>query len=376
MRLIGRFLGFIFATGAIVFVVGAVIAAGVVYTYNKDLPGTEALRNYEPPVMTRVHASDGSILAEYARERRMYLPSAAIPPLVKQAFIAAEDKNFYTHNGIDPEGIVRAVSILVQGGKKVQGASTITQQVAKNFIVGNERSYDRKDPRSADLVPDRIRLFEREDPRTVSERDLSRSRQLRSRSGSTQLLRQVGARTDCRRSVLSRRVAESAERSAPVPQQDRALERRNYVINRMVADGYVNKQDGEKAKGEPLGVNPRALSPNTYVAGYFAEDVRRELADRFGEKKLYEGGLSVRTTLDPKMQLMARRALVDGLVRFDEAHGFPRRHPACRDSRRLGRASGRHSRARRRAALASRRRAGRERHGGAHRHPAAEGKIR
>ena len=90
----------------------------------------------------------------------------------------------------------------------------------------------------------------------------------------------------------------------------------------MVADGYVSKEDGEKAKNQPLGVNPRALSPNTYVAGYFAEDVRRELADRYGEKKLYEGGLSVRTTLDPKMQVMARRALVDGLVRYDEAHGF------------------------------------------------------
>ena len=144
MRMIGRFFGFLFATGAILFVIGAVAVAAVIYSYSKDLPDTAQLKNYEPPVMTRVHAGDGSILAEYSRERRLYLPSYAIPPLVKQAFIAAEDKNFYTHNGIDPEGIARAVMILLQGQKHVQGASTITQQVAKNFLVGSERSVERK----------------------------------------------------------------------------------------------------------------------------------------------------------------------------------------------------------------------------------------
>jgi penicillin-binding protein 1A len=107
------------------------------------LPDYTQLKNYEPPVMTRVHAGDGSLLAEYARERRLYLPSTAIPPLVKQAFISAEDKNFYTHSGIDPEGILRAVMVMVEG-KHMQGASTITQQVAKNFLLGNERSFERK----------------------------------------------------------------------------------------------------------------------------------------------------------------------------------------------------------------------------------------
>ncbi|MBV8848215.1 MAG: transglycosylase domain-containing protein, partial [Methylobacteriaceae bacterium] len=144
MRLIARFFGFVFATGAIVFVIGACVAAFFVYKYQQDLPDYTQLKNYEPPVMTRVHASDGSILAEYARERRLYLPGAAIPKLVKEAFISAEDKNFYTHNGVDPEGIVRAALILLQGSKHVQGASTITQQVAKNFLLGNERTFDRK----------------------------------------------------------------------------------------------------------------------------------------------------------------------------------------------------------------------------------------
>src|SRR6202161_2827021 len=144
MRRIVRIIGFIFATGALLFVVAAAVFAGVVWKYQQDLPDYTQLKNYEPPVMTRVHANDGSILAEYARERRLYLPSAEIPALVKQAFISAEDKNFYTHNGVDPEGILRAGLILVQGSKHVQGASTITQQVAKNFLLGNERSIDRK----------------------------------------------------------------------------------------------------------------------------------------------------------------------------------------------------------------------------------------
>ena len=114
----------------------------------------------------------------------------------------------------------------------------------------------------------------------------------------------------------------------PFLKHERAIERRNWVIDRMVENGYVSRQDGEKAKAEGLAVNPRVLSPNAFAAGFFAEEVRRELSDRYGEKKLYEGGLSVRSTLDPKMQLMARRALVDGLVRYDEAHGFrgPMRH--------------------------------------------------
>ena len=144
MRLIARFFGFLFATGAILFVLGAAAAGVLIWHFQQDLPDTAQLRNYEPPVMTRVHASDGSILAEYSHERRLYLPSSAIPPIVKNAFISAEDKNFYKHNGVDPEGIARAVVVMFQGSKRVQGASTITQQVAKNFLLTNERTFDRK----------------------------------------------------------------------------------------------------------------------------------------------------------------------------------------------------------------------------------------
>src|SRR5205807_7359387 len=122
-------------------------AAGLLWHYSKSLPDYSQLQDYEPAVMTRVHASDGSLLAEYARERRLYIPIQAVPKLVINAFIAAEDKNFYEHGGIDFSGIVRAGIVYVQqlgSGRRPQGASTITQQVAKNFLLSNERSFERK----------------------------------------------------------------------------------------------------------------------------------------------------------------------------------------------------------------------------------------
>ncbi len=153
----------------------------------------------------------------------------------------------------------------------------------------------------------------------------------------------------------------------PYTQRERAVERRNWVIDRMVENGYVSPADGAKAKAEPLTVTPRVLSPNTYAAGFFAEEVRRELLQRYGEKKLYEGGLSVRATLDPQVQMIARHALADGLVRYDEARGFrgPLRHieigldwgAAARRRPGFGRCR----------ALAACRRARRRRQGAAHR---------
>jgi len=322
MRMLARFFGFLFATGAIVFVLGSASFALLLWHYQQDLPDTAQLQKYEPPVMTRVHAGDGSILAEYSRERRLYLPSSAIPPMVKQAFLSAEDKNFYTHGGIDPEGIARAILILVQGGKRVQGASTITQQVAKNFLLTNERSFERK-------IREMLLSFR-------IEATYSKERILELYLNEIYLgLGNYGVAASALnyygRSVNELTLAEAAYLAAlpkapsdlhPFRNRDKAVARRNYVIDRMVENGYVARAVADKAKTEPLGVNPRVMSPNSYAAGYFAEEVRRELSEKYGEKKLYEGGLSVRTTLDPKMQLMARKALVDGLVRFDEAHGF------------------------------------------------------
>src|SRR5215208_1208094 len=142
-----RFFGFLFTLGTILFLVGVAAAAGLMWHFSKDLPDYSQLQDYEPPVMTRVHATDGSLVAEYANQRRLYLPIQAIPKMVISAFLAAEDKNFYEHNGLDFGGIIRAGMLYVQtygSGRRPQGASTITQQVAKNFLLTNEVSLQRK----------------------------------------------------------------------------------------------------------------------------------------------------------------------------------------------------------------------------------------
>ena len=316
MRFVLRFFGFLFSVGAIFFLIGAVVAAYGYWKFSQDLPDHAALAKYEPPVMTRVHAGDGSLLAEYARERRLYIPIQAVPKQVVAAFLSAEDKNFYRHSGVDPEGLVRAVVMNFKGsGKRQQGASTITQQVAKNFLVGSERSYERK-IREA-LIALRIESTYSKD--RILELYLNEIYLGLSNYGlAAAALNYYG------KSVHELTLAEAAYMAAlpkapnnyhPFRQKQAALERRNWVLDRMVDNGYIKRDEADKAKKEPLTVSPRVISPNTIASGYFAEEVRREIGERYGEQTLYEGGLSIRATLDPKMQAMARKALVDGLVR-------------------------------------------------------------
>ncbi len=304
------------------FVLAIGVLAAVVWKYEQGLPDYSQLKNYEPPVMTRVHAADGSLLAEYSRERRLYLPSAEIPDLVKQAFISAEDRNFYSHWGFDPEGIVRAGLIYMQGSRHIQGASTITQQVAKNFLLNSDRTFERK---IREILLS-VRIESAYSKEKILELYLNEIYLGLSNYGVA-----AAALNYFNKSVHELTIAEVAYLAAlpkepsslnPFRDHDRAVERRNYVIGRMEEDGYITAKQANDARAEPLVVNPRVLTPNSIAAGFFAEEVRRELQERYGEQKLYEGGLSVRTTLDPKVQLTAREALVDGLVRYDEAHGW------------------------------------------------------
>jgi len=325
MRLMLRFLGLLFAAGTILFVVGVAAAAGLLWHYSQSLPDYSQLQDYEPAVMTRVHASDGSLLAEYARERRLYIPIQAVPKLVTSAFIAAEDKNYYEHGGIDFSGIARAAVLFVQqygSGRRPQGASTITQQVAKNFLLTNEVSFTRK-IKEALLAMKIERTFSKE---RILELYLN------------EIYLGMGAYGVAAASLLyfdksvhELSAAEAAYLAAlpkapnnyhPFRQRDRAVERRNYVLDRMAEDHYITAQDAEKSKKEPLKVTPRPTGAHIFAAEYFAEEVRRYVNENYTEKKLYEGGLSVRTTLDPKMQVLARKVLVDGFVSFDEQQGY------------------------------------------------------
>ncbi|TDR85389.1 penicillin-binding protein 1A [Enterovirga rhinocerotis] len=326
MRFILRFFGFLFSIGAIAFLIVGAVAGYFLWKFSQGLPDHAALANYEPPVMTRVHAADGSLLAEYARERRLYIPIQAVPKLVIGAFLSAEDKNFYKHNGIDPEGIVRAALRNVRSGSK-QGASTITQQVAKNFLLSNEQTLERK-AREALLA---LRIESAYSKDRILELYLNEIFLGTLIPGRNVHGIAAASLEYFNKSVHELTAAEAAYLAAlpkgpnnyhPFRKTAEALGRRNEILALMVANGYLTKEEGEKARSEPLGINFRINSPNQIASGFFAEEVRRELGDRYGEKALYEGGLSVRATLDPKIQAMARKALVDGLIKFDEAHGW------------------------------------------------------
>ncbi len=305
-----------------------VAAAGIaIYLANvaKDLPDYAVLNSYAPPVTTRVHAGNGALMAEYAKEKRLFLPIQAVPDRVKAAFLSAEDKNFYNHPGVDLTGLGRAILVNLQNfgsGRRPVGASTITQQVAKNFLLSSDQTIDRK-------IKEAILSFRIEQ---AYSKDKILELYLNEIFFGLNSYGIAGAAlTYFNKSVTELTVAEAAYLASlpkgpanyhPFRHPEAALERRNWVIDRMVENGYVSQPDGEEAKKQPLGVTARTTGPSLFASDYFAEAVRRQLIDQYGEKVLYEGGLSVRTSLDPQMQLAARKALQDGLVTYDERRGF------------------------------------------------------
>ena len=324
MKFLVKFFGYLFGIGAVFFLIVAVGAWMYLDHVGQDLPDYTALKNYEPPVMTRVHAADGQLMAEYAHERRLFLPIQAVPDLVKEAFISAEDKNFYHHFGVDPEGIARAAIKFVQNygtGRRPEGASTITQQVAKNFLLTNEVSIERKLKEA--LLSLRIEQAFTKDE--ILELYLN---EIYLGLGSYGVAAASLLYFD--KSVHELTLSEAAYLAAlpkapnnyhPFRHTERAIERRNWVIDRMVENGYVSTEEAAAAKAEPLNVTPRSRGTHLFASEYFSEEVRRTLAAMYGEKGLYTGGLSVRSTLDPKLQVIARKALMDGLIEFDHRRG-------------------------------------------------------
>jgi len=321
------FLGYGFAAAVALFVAASGGAGYVLWKVSKDLPDYESLSKYEPPVMTRIHAHDGSLISEYARERRIFVPINTIPKQVIAAFLSAEDSRFYQHGGLDFQGIARAVYKLVEAkvqGKvrRVEGASTITQQVAKNFLLSNERSIERK-LKEAILA---IRI----------ERAYSKDKILELYLNEIYL--GIGAYGVAAASLsyfnkeLNDLTVEEAAYLAALPKApnnyhpfrktEAALIRRNWIIGQMEENGYITSEQAEAAKAKPLGVRLRKLGAHVFAAEFFAEEVRRQIQREYGEEKLYGGGLSVRTTLEPRLQRMARNALMGGLAEFDRRKGW------------------------------------------------------
>ncbi|MEQ9487707.1 MAG: penicillin-binding protein 1A [Alphaproteobacteria bacterium] len=303
---------------------GVATAVYGLWHYGKDLPDYSQLADYEPPTATRVHAADGRVIAEYAIENRIFVPAEAIPRRVIEAFISAEDQNFYRHQGVDFIALARAVVTNVQHylqGRRPIGASTITQQVAKNFLLTNEVSIERK-------IKEAILAFR-------IERALSKGRILELYLNEIYLGYgsygvAAAALNYFDKSLTELTVGEAAYLAAlpkaprnyhPVRKYEAAVSRRNWVIGRMLDEGYIKPEVAESAQNSRLiVVPPRELL--SVEARYFVEEVRRELVEGFGTDGVNEGGLSVRTTLDPLLQDFARDSLRQGLAEYDRRHGY------------------------------------------------------
>ncbi len=298
------------------FTAGIAALAVLVLIYGNDLPDYKKLATYAPPVATRLYASDGSLLIEYAEERRVFIDYDDMPPQLINAFIAAEDQNFWTHPGIDVQGIIRAVvnngARMLGFNTKFSGASTITQQVAKNFFLTSERSLSRK-------IKEAILALRLE--RTFSKQHIL-----------TLYLNQIflGARAygvgSAALMYFNKPVSELTLAQcaflASLPKapnnRDRAVERRNYVLRRMVEEGFVSQSDADAAAAEELNINSGFTAQMEEDFQYFAEDVRRQLLATLGRDTLYNDGLYIKTTIVPELQRAASAALARELDNYNQ----------------------------------------------------------
>lgn len=296
----------------------------VVQHFSIDLPDYKQLANYQPAITTRVHAGDGRLMEEFAQEKRVFVPINAVAPLVKNAFLAAEDQHFYTHPGIDFYGIMRAVVTNLQSlgsNRRPVGGSTITQQVAKNFLLGGEVSYKRK-IREAILAFRMEKTFTKDQ---ILELYLNQIYLGKGRYGV------AAAALGYFNKSLTELTAADVAYLAALPKAPNnyqldshpkaALSRRNWVLRRMYEDGHIDKTTFEQAKQSQIVLSPQT-NMNTVDTRYFNEEVRRDVAARYGEAALYQGGLSVRTSLNPVYQAYAADALTNGLIAYDRRHGY------------------------------------------------------
>ena len=304
-----------------------ILIIGLTYGMTKiniTIPDYRQLETYEPPVSTRLFAGDGQVMMEYAAEKRLFVPIEKIPDKVKHAFIAAEDKHFYTHSGIDYIGIVRAVLgnlKKIGTGRRPAGASTITQQVAKNFLLSSELSYTRK-IKEAILARRIDKAFSKDHILELYLNEIYLGN--RAYGVAAAAMNYFGKSLDdltLDEIAYLAALPKGPNNYNPKTHYDAAVARRNWVISRMVEDGYADEKEAEEAKKRPLKVVERK-SGFLKDTEYYSEEVRRTISRNFGDEALYQGGLIVRTTIDPRLQEIATKALRKGLLEYDRRHGW------------------------------------------------------
>ncbi len=325
LRFIFGFFGAIFTWLTLSAFMAALLIGAVFWTYSQDLPSHEQLANYTPAMISRIYSGEGQLMDEFAHERRLFTPADEIPDLVKWAFISAEDKNFYYHKGFDPRGMVAAALEAARGGR-LRGASTIPQQVVKNFLLSSDRRAERK---IKELILS-VRLES-----SLSKDDILALYLNEIDLGARSFGVTAAAQTYFNKSLAELNTEEAAFLAIhpkapysyhPVKNYDAALERRNRVLREMFENGYVDTAEYERARATPI----RSVQNGDFTSfraglpprDYFTDEIRRQLSRNFGEDEFFNGGLTIRATVDPELQDVAAASLRQGLEDFDRSRGI------------------------------------------------------
>jgi len=327
LRFILSFFGSIFSTITLGIAVIALTIGAVFWIYGRDLPSHESLAQYQPPTISRIYSGEGQLIDEFAEERRLFTPSDEIPVLVKQAFISAEDKNFYTHKGYDARGIAAAAIEAVRSrGSNVRGASTITQQVMKNFLLSGDRKAARKIKEiilatrlEETLSKDKIlELY-------LNEIFLGQNSYGVAAAAQTYFNKTLGELAPHEAATLAS-MPKAPSDYHPVRRKQRLTDRRNYVLREMFENGYISEDVYKVEVEQPL----RSVQNGDFESfrtalpprDYFTDEIRRQLSQDFGEGEFFTGGFTVRATIDEEMQTEAALAMRQGLEKYDRSRGI------------------------------------------------------
>lgn len=313
--------------GTLFLIFASIFMFGMIYifvVYAKDLPDENTLANYRPIVTSRFYAADGSLLKEHSTERRVFVPAENMPDLLVKAFISAEDKNFYNHNGIDFQGIIRAVitNIKNQGKRRLVGASTITQQVAKNFFTGDEVTFSRK-IKEAILALKIDKKYSKNKIITLYMNQIFLGwRSFGVAAAALSYFDKTLEELTLGEMAYLAALPKGPNNYHPINKKEAAIYRRNWVLERMFEDGYITQEQLEAAKEEDLVASTKMRGERPKNMDYFAEEVRKYLEANYGEDALREGGYVVKTTADPKLQDLATKALRKGIYNYDRGRGW------------------------------------------------------
>ncbi len=327
IRFILSFFGAIFTALTLGIAMVALSVGGVFWMYGRDLPSHESLAQYKPPTISRIYSGEGKMIDEFARERRLFVPSDEIPELVKEAFISAEDKNFYNHHGYDLRGIAAAAIEAVRSrGDNVRGASTITQQVMKNFLLSGDRRAERKIKEiilatRIEETLDKEKILEL----YLNEIFLGQNSYGVAAAAQTYFNKTLGQLEPHEAAFLAS-LPKAPSDFHPVRNKERLQQRRDYVLREMRENGYITQAVYEEEVAQPVRSVQNgdfegfrtALPPRSY----FTDEIRRQLSEDFGEGEFFTGGFTVRATIDEEMQVVAEAALQRQLEKYDRGRGI------------------------------------------------------